>query len=508
MPNDNSRQNQLIKQKNSIAKLLSQELRQDIGAKALSKTCSITDLAETHSTSRKFIYAQKDKAQKALKEAFSKQQADSEILYHIPVTKAWLSQTVLSLTLSCHSSYAGVIEFFRDILDRKISKGSVHNIIHQQVSKAAKLNQEQDLSAIKIGAHDEIFQGTCPVLTGCDLESTYVYLLKLEESRDATTWGTRLLELSEQGLDLDYTIADGGKGLRKGQEEAWPKIPCRGDVFHPLLDMRKLLTFLENQANRSIEAVEKLEKKMVRAKGKQEGGKYSRQLGHLRKKMRSNIHLRDDIAALASWLHKDVLSVIGPDFESRVKLMSFIVEELKCREEEASHRITPVRKLLEKQKTELLEFVAELDNELNGIAENSGLDLQLVRQAFDLQGIPIESQRYWLKRSELYKLIGKEYYKLELNIKEVIGRTIRASSLVENLNSRLRNYFFLRKTLGQDYLELLQFFFNHRCYLRSNRPERVGKSPKALLENQAHPHWLELLGFTLFKKEKSLRKAA
>jgi hypothetical protein len=31
--------------------------------------------------------------------------------------------------------------------------------------------------------------------------------------------------------------------------------------------------------------------------------------------------------------------------------------------------------------------------------------------------------------------------------------------------------------------------------MRSRRTERVGKSPKQLLTGQAHPHWLELLGF-------------
>ena len=32
---------------------------------------------------------------------------------------------------------------------------------------------------------------------------------------------------------------------------------------------------------------------------------------------------------------------------------------------------------------------------------------------------------------------------------------MRASSIVENLNSRLRNYFFLKKQLGVGYLNLL-----------------------------------------------------
>jgi len=84
-------------------------------------------------------------------------------------------------------------------------------------------------------------------------------------------------------------------------------------------------------------------------------------------------------------------------------------------------------------------------------------------------------------------------------VAEAMKHIPRASSLVENLNSRLRNYFFLRRQLGTPYLNLLQFFLNHRTFLRSHRPERVGKSPKELMTGQSHPHWLELLGFTRFQ---------
>ena len=68
----------------------------------------------------------------------------------------------------------------------------------------------------------------------------------------------------------------------------------------------------------------------------------------------------------------------------------------------------------------------------------------------------------------------------------MLGQVVRASSVVENLNSRLRNYFFLRRQLGPDYLALLQFFLNHRRFLRSEHAERVGKSPAELLTGQSH----------------------
>jgi hypothetical protein len=85
-------------------------------------------------------------------------------------------------------------------------------------------------------------------------------------------------------------------------------------------------------------------------------------------------------------------------------------------------------------------------------------------------------------------------------VSELRQETVRASSLVENLNSRLRSYFFLRRQLGADYLSLLQFFLNHRRLDRSERPERVGRSPAELLTGQLLPHWLDMLGYSRFQQ--------
>ena len=92
------------------------------------------------------------------------------------------------------------------------------------------------------------------------------------------------------------------------------------------------------------------------------------------------------------------------------------------------------------------------------------------------------------------------FHAVQLAVAAVAEETVRASSLVENLNSRLRSYFFLRRHLGSDYLALLQFYLNHRRLERSDRPERVGKTPAELLTGQTHPHWLEMLGYTRFRR--------
>jgi hypothetical protein len=159
-------------QVNTAAKSLDQSIRQQIGVSVLADKGAISNLSRQYLTSRKFIYAQKNKALEAINNAFSDNDNDSEVLFHIPVTKQWLKQVVLALILICHSSYGGVTEFFRDILGQHICKGTIFNIIQSSLSKAEEINNSQDLSSIKVGAHDEIFQGKTPVLVGCDVKTT------------------------------------------------------------------------------------------------------------------------------------------------------------------------------------------------------------------------------------------------------------------------------------------------------------------------------------------------
>ena len=86
------------------------------------------------------------------------------MLFYLPITKDWLFQLILALILICHCSFRGVVELFRDLFDLPISVGTVHNRLQAAAAKAAVINQSQDLSGIKVGLHDEIYQGNQPVL--------------------------------------------------------------------------------------------------------------------------------------------------------------------------------------------------------------------------------------------------------------------------------------------------------------------------------------------------------
>lgn len=110
------------------------------------------------------------------------------------------------------------------------------------------------------------------------------------------------------------------------------------------------------------------------------------------------------------------------------------------------------------------------------------------------------SNAYWERWNLLHSQLSGKFHGVMTAVGKALEQTPRASSMVENLNSRLRNYFFLRRSLGDDYLSLLRFFINHRRFLRSRVTERVGKSPKQLLTGKPHPHWLELLSFKRFQR--------
>jgi hypothetical protein len=406
------------------------------------------------------------------------------------------------LVLICHSSTRGVVELLRDLFAYRISLGTVHNIVHSAVPQARRMNQQYDLSRIGIGLLDEIFQAGDPVLVGVDAASTFCFLLSLEEHRDADTWGIRLLELVDRGFAPEATIADFAAGLRAGHQEALPGRPCRGDVFHALHDVGPLVRYLENRAYEAIAARAKLERKQATAE-RRRGRKDVSLVQKLRSARRAEakaIALADEVALLARWLRDDILTVAGPEYAIRRDLFDFVVAELRDRESACPHRIRPVRTMLENQRDNLLAFAVELDRELAALAREWQISATTAREVLRVQALPTWDPKRWRGEAALRATLRGRYHGVCAAVQQLSERVVRASSLVENLNSRLRTYFFLRRQLGGDYLALLQFFLNHRRYMRSEAPGRVKKSPAELMTGEPHAHWLELLGYTRFSR--------
>ena len=488
-------------QRTSVAACLGPVERAGLAMQALAGSEPIARLAHRHDVSRKFVYEQKGKAAETLEQAFAPSQPDRDVLFHLPVTKDWIRQFALVQVLIGHTSFRGVTEILDAMFDyRGLSIATIHNIIQDAVAPARRINNAQDLSAIQVGAHDEIYQGRRPVLVGADLRSTFCYLLAAEDSCDETTWGVHLLDLTDRGLHPDRTIADGGKALRAGQAAAWDNVPCNGDVFHAERDLGRLAYYLDNRAAGCTATRRKLEGRMVRLKRRGKGHTLSKRLALARQAEKKAVNLARDVRALTDWMQADILPLAGPDLTTRRELYAFVLQELRQREPLCPHRIGPVRRMLENHQEDLLAFAGVLEERFDDVAERLKVPLPLVHAVSEWLGTDPNTAAHWQQHGRLCRALGDKFRSIEQAVRDALAETPRASSIVENLNSRLRNYFFLRRHIGDAYLELLRFFLNHRRFLRSERPERVGKSPAELLSGQPHRHWLELLGYQRFHR--------
>ncbi|MEA5462376.1 hypothetical protein [Leptothoe sp. PORK10 BA2] len=485
----------------SVAATLRPETRQQIAIEALAKSKPISHLATDYEVSRKFVYEQSGKAKLALNESFAPTTPDEQILFHLPITKAWLCQLMLGLVLICHSSLRGVVELLRDVFDVAISASTVRNRLNTAAAQASAINGAQDLSPIEVDLRDEIFQCSNPVLVGVDAASTYCYLLALAEHRDADTWGCHLLDAVDQGLAPTRTIADAGSGLRAGHQAAFgDEIPCHGDVFHIQHQCQGVANSLTRQAMGATTRRQELEQKMVVAKQKAQGHCLSKKMTLARQHEVSAIALAQDVKTLIGWLNHDVLELAGPALAERQELYDFVVAELQFRETIGGKKVRVLRKALQNQRDDILGFAQVLDDKLADIAQQLKTPLPLVREMCLLFRKQPTSNAYWQAWNQLHQKLSGQFHQLYEAVQAAMKQTPRASSMVENLNSRLRNYFFLRKQLGPDYLNLLQFFLNSRQFMRSECEERVGKSPTELMTGKSHPHWLELLGFKRFQQ--------
>jgi hypothetical protein len=101
----------------SPAQSLPPQARQQLAVDALTGQ-PVTVLAARHHVSRKFVYQQFRQAKDALDHAFALPSDDPpQLLFWLPVTKPWLRQLILGLTLICHSSVRGVTELLDDLFD-------------------------------------------------------------------------------------------------------------------------------------------------------------------------------------------------------------------------------------------------------------------------------------------------------------------------------------------------------------------------------------------------------
>ena len=234
----------------------------------------------------------------------------------------------------------------------------MHNIVHSPVAHARRINEQYDLSTIRIGLLDEIFQAADPVLVGVDAASTFCFLLSPEEQRDADTWASGCWNWSTEASLPRPPSPISPRGAATGTRRLCMRSPAAVMFFMPCTTSGRWSVTWRTGPTKHIDPRAKLERKQATAKrrGRKDQNLLTK-LSYARPAEAKAIALADEVALLARWLRDDILSVAGPEYAIRRDLLDFVVAELVGAGESACpHRIRPVRTLLEKQRDNLLSF--------------------------------------------------------------------------------------------------------------------------------------------------------
>lgn len=446
----------------------------------------VAEISKDSQISREWVYHQKN----CVLDYIQSLDSESGCLPSIIMDTNFIERMVLSLSLDCSASIDGIRRTFSSVLGLQISSGKISSIIAEAARRAESFDSSVPLDGITQGANDEIFQGNVPVLTGIDAESTYVYLLAEAGDRSADTWQLFMEDRKEHGLGLEVNISDAGTGLNAGIPKAFPDICVQPDIFHELRPLGAEVGRLERRAEKLIADEAGLEK---RAEGKRPHKKTLEQLGRIHEKVEQAVCEYDLLRILFCWL-VELAGFSGYSFQDAAALTEWVLSEMDASFPGRTKLLAQTKKLREKI-PQLLSFLMRMDEGFAAAALEKGIPPEAFRMMYRQKAFQASSREYIHIEYRLGGLLGDNYMAAREEFTRILDSTKRASSLVENLNSRIRVYMNLKRMVPRKFFTLLKVYFNTRKYHRSRVAKRVGKSPLELLIGKEYPEFLEVLGY-------------
>lgn len=447
---------------------------------------SVNEISEESGMSREYVYQQKKKVIK-----YAEKQDEEELEEAVlKLDKKHIERMILSLSLDCQSPASGIQRFFETVCKKPISAGYISNVLNEASKRAEKFDAQIELSGIKQGANDEIFQCGTPVIVGVDVESTYAYMLEEASDRTAETWEIYLNECKERGLELSTSINDGGTGLMAGIPKVYPEAEIQADTFHSVYEMGKEVSRIERKAYSLMKGeyalLENLESKRPRKKSKES-------LKEIQPKTAEAIKFYDLLFILFTWL-KEMLRFSGYSKEDTMLLAQWILQEMKELAENSPGILKEVNKI-QKMLPNLLSFIKRLEQGMDERSKETGIPVE----AFQLMYLQLSCSQSSVQSNKitvrLVQMLMDRYTEAGDELKRLLDKTKKASSLVENLNGRIRVYMEVKRVIPTRFFVLMKVYFNTKRYQRSRCKERIGKSPLELLTGIRQPEFLEALGY-------------
>ena len=457
---------------------------------------SVQDVANLFKVSQKTVY-------KNMKRIMELESQIHELLASLDgciiVRRKDIDKTILSLALDAHAPLEGIQRVLHYIYDGKASRsiGYISTLLNRAGAFSEKILSTIPLHGITQGANDEIFDSSnAPVLTGIDLVSTYIYLLQDMYDRKGETWELAMETLKDKGLKLKVSISDAGGGLLKGIKAAFPEADVQIDVFHVLRDFGRAVFHFKKHVLKEVAECYDLEMVVAKTKSWNPGCKNKRKkLKESREKVPALVEDYDTLTCLHAWSH-ELLSFSGYSCDDVRELLHWILGEMTALAERNSwaYELRKEISRFEERLPATLKFLNRLFESFGHAARNMGLPEEVFHLLYRRSATPKDSEAYLALTREALDVIGPERFSAaERTHDRIVASIKRASSLVENLNSRLRPYMNMKKHVSSKFYSLIQLHLNTKKYRRSRVESRVGHSPLEILTGEQWPEFIDLL---------------
>jgi hypothetical protein len=456
----------------------------------------MTQIAQAYHISRTFLYQLSWAARRHLEELFS----DPQHLVSPPefLLEAWM--LLLRLEGKC------TIPSLSSILQRMAygpnSVGYLSESL-QAYGRCVPSTLSMPHKKVVFYLSDEIFAIRAPILVTVDAQSTALLKIELASDRSAKTWETHFRDLGAHRFHSLGIASDRGVGLKAGYQAACQEGFWVCDQFHEFQDFFNRCHHLERKAygaiGKEIEAAEKC------AKAKSEANLQKRleQYDQARQACEHAIERYDQLDLLLGMLRETLYLCsdsgrlhTAKDVRTNLTLILSLIEEIE--DEQLPKLLKPICahmddilvpfRQVERMHAELLELMPEPIVDALALAwhhdhlcyQSHGKKKQYHRRECD----------YWLTFCE--GLVDDQFDELKVLVFEKLDSIVKASSLVEMVNSLIRPYLNSSKgQITQETLNLIMFYHNHRRYKGGRRQ---GKAPIELLTGETlEDDWVDLL---------------
>jgi len=464
----------------------------------------MTEIAQSYQISRTFLYQLLFMANLQLETLFS----DEKLLFQ--KDHRHLEQLLLLLRLEGKCSLLSIASIVKALEYHPNSVGYLSQCF-QRAGQALPSTLLMPSQKFVFYLSDEIFALHAPILVTIDARSTAILNIELASDRSADTWRAHFEALENHHFFSLGMASDRGLGLVAGYGAACDMALWVCDYFHEFRDLFELLQQLERKAYAAIGKEDDAAQKFARAKSASNLEKRLQQYESAHHTCEQAMALYDHLAMLLQLL-RETLHLCSPHGRLRtvegvraeLTMLLDMIAELDCAA--ISNTLKPICEHIDDILVPFAQAEA-IAAELRAVMPHDVLDFLVLAWHHDhlVYQAQAKQKRYhrrerdcWLACAE--GLLGEEFDTRKALVFDKLDTIVRASSLVEMVNSLIRpSLNSCKGHITQAALNLIMFYHNHRRYKSG---KRKGKAPIELLTGEPlEAEWWELLLQQVKKEE-------